>query len=265
MGQELRTKEDIEAHILSFFTQMFTSGQCVIEESFTSENRIKCSHIPSLLEIKEALFSIRSSKAPRHAIMFQKFWEIIASDFLSQIQLILQNKCVPDSMNKAAIVLIPKISQNVKITNFRPISLINTCYKVVTKILVQRIKPHLQLIISPYQQSFIPGRRCDTNFIVASQILHSMKKKKGKKDFFAIKLDLEKAYDRLEWPFIQLCLQFFNFDQDTISLIMSCVSSGSSSILINGNPSKSFKPSRGIRQGDPLSPYLFILCMEFLS
>ena len=83
--------------------------------------------------------------------------------------------------------------------------------------------------------------------------------------YMAIKLDLEKAYDRLEWNFIHKVLHAFHFPPKLTRIIISCISSTDISILVNGGMLDSFEPSRGIRQGDPLSPYIFILCMEYLS
>lgn len=95
--------------------------------------------------------------------------------------------------------------------------------------------------------------------------MHSSGKSRGSKSWFPFKIDLEKAYNKLEWDFIRAALISFNFDEASISLIMSAICSNRTSILINGKPSEAFSPSRGIRQGDPLSPYIFILCMEWLS
>ncbi|GLT27442.1 hypothetical protein SLA2020_024390 [Shorea laevis] len=167
--------------------------------------------------------------------------------------------------NNCLISLIPKIKNPETVKQFRPIGLCNTSYKIISKILVNRIKPFLDSLISPCQASFVPGRKGIDNVIILQELVYSFSKKKGRKGDMIIKLDLEKAYDCLEWSFIREALVFFNFPAKTISLIMSCISSTNISILVNGDKTEPFSPSRGIRQGDPLSPYIFILCLEFLS
>ena len=138
-------------------------------------------------------------------------------------------------------------------------------YKVLTKIIVARLRPFLGKLISPLQMAFVPGRKGMDNVIIAQEIIHSLSRKKGNTGYMAIKIDLEKAYDKLEWSFIRDTLIRFNLPRNLVELIMSCVSSVSTSILFNGGTLDSFKPSRGIRQGDPLSPYIFIMCMDYLG
>ena len=136
---------------------------------------------------------------------------------------------------------------------------------MVTEIIVNHFRPLLDNLVSPYQTAFVPGSREVDNVIIDQELIHSLHKKKGRKGQFMLKLDLKKAYDRLEWSFIYEVLLFFNFPIALVNLILDCVSSSSISILFNGGQMEVFKPSRGIRQGDPLSPYIFILCLEYLS
>ena len=136
---------------------------------------------------------------------------------------------------------------------------------MITKIIVARLRPYLEKIISPFQTAFVSGRKGIDNAIIVQEIVHTLSKKKGKVGFMAIKVDLEKAYDKLEWSFIRGMLIRANLPADLIDLIMSYVSTVSTSVLVNGEALEPIYPLRRIRQGDPLSPYLFILCMDFLG
>lgn len=120
-------------------------------------------------------------------------------------------------------------------------------------------------LISPLQAALILGRKGLDNMILAQEILHTMERKKGRIGTMALKIDLEKAFDRLEWSFICEVLHHFNFPKNIIDIIMACILSTSVSILFNGGKLEPFTPTRGICQGDPLSPYIFILCLEYLS
>jgi len=127
------------------------------------------------------------------------------------------------------------------------------------------MQPLLDKLVSPYQSIFIPGRSIHDNILLSHEILHKFKKCKGKTAWVAMKLDMKKAYDRLEWDFIDKCLQELGFHPQWIKWIMECISCVSYSLLINEVLHGLLQPSRGICQGDPLSPYIFILCMEVLS
>ena len=148
---------------------------------------------------------------------------------------------------------------------FRPISLCTVAYKTVTKIIATRLQELLPELIVPHQTSFVPGRHIVDNIIIAQEVVHSMRRKIGKRGLMAIKVDLEKAYDRLNWSFIFETLQLTGLPIQLSRLIIECVNSASMNILWNGEVTEEFFSGRGIRQGDPLSPYIFVLCIERLS
>lgn len=128
------------------------------------------------------------------------------------------------------------------------------------------MKKVLGSIISSTQLAFVLGRQISDNVLVGYECINAMRnKRRGKTGYVAIKIDMSKAYDRVEWVFLEVVMRRMNFRESWIQKIMNCISSINYLILINGKPQASFKPSRGIRQGDPLSPYMFLLCAEGLS
>lgn len=168
------------------------------------------------------------------------------------------------TINSTYIVLIPKENEPLSVTYYRPFS--NVLYKVIPMSLVNRLKHVLNVVISNNQSTFIPGRLISDNIVVAYEFLHSIKKRRYRKvGKMAIKLDTSKAYDRVEWSYLEEVMRKMGFDTKLIALVMKFVTTISYEVLLNRQLGEVFRPSRGLRQGDLLLPYLFLLCVEGLS
>lgn len=149
--------------------------------------------------------------------------------------------CNIEKVNMTDICLIPKVDKPEFIEQFRPISLCNTIYKIVTKVIVNRLKEVIPGIVSPYQTGFVPRRKIQENIIIAQEMAHNMAKRRGKLGFFAIKVDLSKAYDKLSWSFIWQTLEEIGFPDDLVHLIMFVATSVNTNVKWNGQRSEFFK------------------------
>lgn len=173
---------------------------------------------------------------------------------------------MPPSLNKTHVRLIPKIQGAKKVEEYRPIALCNVYYKVISKLLSLRLKPILKESISENQSAFIHGRAITDNVLITHEVLQYLKTSQAKKQCsMAVKMDMSKAYDRVEWDFIAQVMSRQGFHSKWINWVMQCITSVSYSFLISNSVFGKVQPHHGIRQGDPISPYMFILCGEVLS
>ncbi|WOG86222.1 hypothetical protein DCAR_0205423 [Daucus carota subsp. sativus] len=170
---------------------------------------------------------------------------------------------LPLGSNSSFIALIPKSINAVHPSDFRPISLMNALVKLLSKVLATRLKSFMPLLISHNQTAFIKGRQISDGILITSEIVSLLQKQNLSGSIF--KIDFEKAFDRVRWDFVLDVLSALNFGAKWISWVKSIFYSSRISVLVNGSPTEEFAPSRGLRQGDPLSPLLFNLVGESLS
>ena len=199
-------------------------------------------------------------------IFYQTFWLDIGMEISDVVLSCLNSSTFLRSINHTFITLIPKVANPETVAQFRPISLWNVIYKLLSKVLVNKLKPTLNSIISEAQSAFIVDRVITDNILIAFETLHHMKTQcSGKTGLMALKLDMSKAYDRVEWVFLEKILLKMGFKKLWVTLIMQCVTTVSYSLLVNGEPQGFICPSKGLREGDPLSPFLFLFCVEGLN
>jgi len=277
-GQLWKTKPDISRAFIHYFEKLFTTQgpsriqECLmyVEPSVTAAMNCTLEQPFVEAEVVFALSEMHPLKAPGldgfPTAFYQKSWATTGSEVCRAVLHFLNGGLLDTKLNATNLVLIPKISNPSRVSEYRPISLCNVIYKLISKVLANRLKRVLPSVISLEQSAFIPGRLITDNVLVAFETLHTMDTRlKGKEGFMVLKLDMSKAYDRLEWDFLEAIMRKMGFAERWIGLMMSCVRSVSYSILIDGHPHGHIIPTRGVRQGDPLSPYFFILCAEAMS
>ncbi|KAJ4788737.1 RNA-directed DNA polymerase (reverse transcriptase)-related family protein [Rhynchospora pubera] len=260
-------EEEGEEHVLTEdFWQMLGQHE---GSRLSNETHVILNRIPDYHEVKKNLFQMGPDKSPGPdgvtARFYQQHWDIIGEDLVAQIKKIFVEGHVPEDWLQCTVTLIPKSKEPDLPSQYRPISIGNVLYRLVMKIIATRLRPHMKHVISHEQNAFLKGRNIVDNVIVVREVLQSFRQKNFKQAAFLLKADVSKAFDKIEWDFLSKAMLYLNVPVKLVNLMVSCYNRAQISLSINGRADGFISPTRGLRQGCPMSPYGFIIAMEMLS
>ena len=218
-------------------------------------------------EVKNAIWDCGSDKCPGpdglNFRFIKNFWQLLKPDILRFLDEFYVHGVFPKGGNASFIALIPKVADPQILNDYRPISLIGCMYKIVAKVLANRMKKVMTTIVDETQSAFIEGRHLLHSALIVNEVIEEAKR--SNKSCLIFKVDYEKAYDSVSWGFLLYMLQRAGFSSKWIKWIEGCLNSASISVLVNGSPKGEFIPKRGLRQGVPLAPFLFNVVAKGLN
>jgi len=238
-----------------FFNSISDSDNEMLVGSFSKE------------EIKNAVWNCDSSKSPSpdgfNFSFIKHSWDLIKNDICLAVKDFVVSGSWPRVSNASFICLVPKSDNPQSLGDFKPISLVGCVYKIISKLLSLRLKKVLCKVIDSRQSAFLEGKDLMDSVLVANEVFEEVKRTKKSCVFF--KVDYEKAYEFVKWDFIYYMLGRFGFFDKWILWIKACIESVSLSVLVNGSPNKEFSLLKGLKQCDPLIPFLFLIVVEGLA